>query len=170
MNRENAALTKLKAYINQKEFSTEMMDEHWRELTSKNDRLLAILAGTAIEQALKGVLKKQMPSLSGSLEKSIFGFKGPVGSLSGKADMAAALGLISPNVHRNVDYIREIRNAFAHSLYPLRFTKPEVKAVCDLIVYSDVWRQRAIRQKSYRKKFLWAFIDTGRAIWGHHAI
>jgi DNA-binding MltR family transcriptional regulator len=170
MQRDNAALTKLKAYINSGSLVGPEVDAHWKELTGTSDRLVAILAATAIEGALTGVLKQKMPSLTKTLEKSIFGHRGPLESLSAKADVAAALGLIDGPTHRNVDYIREIRNAFAHTLKPLRFTTPVVREVCDILVYSDKWRSTAAKRRSYRKKFLLAFVDTGRAIWGHHRL
>lgn len=172
MQRDAAAVGKLKAYLRDSALSKDEMEEHFKELTSKNDRLVAILGAAAVEGALQGVLKEKMPRLSKTLERSVFDFQGPLGTLSAKADVAAALGLISPACHRNVDYIREIRNAFSHTLKPIRFQKDPIKSVCALLEYSDQVPKyfRHLDRKGYRRRFFIAVIDTGRAIWGHHKL
>ncbi|MHB1206591.1 MAG: DUF4145 domain-containing protein [Rhodospirillaceae bacterium] len=69
--------------------------------------------------------------------------------------MAYALGVIDRRTRSNLDYIREVRNACAHSSKPISFRTPEVKAVANLILLPGV------KASTPRMKFVWGCIVIG---------
>jgi mannitol operon repressor len=67
-------------------------------------------------------------------EQVLSGFNAPIGTLSAKIAMAAALGLISERERRECDLIRKIRNTFAHNVHPT-FADEGVKSLCFELSY-----------------------------------
>src|SRR5262249_47141854 len=91
----------------------------------------------------------------------LFTGNGALASFSSRIQVASALGLLTREQRANLDYIREIRNAFAHATKPIRFATPEIKAVCALLViHSPVAQQRG--WKHPRRRFLLAVLQVGR--------
>jgi hypothetical protein len=52
--------------------------------------------------------------------------------------MAFALGIIGEQMYKNLDIIRSVRNAFAHSKIPITFETKEVSAACQLLEKPDL--------------------------------
>jgi hypothetical protein len=52
-------------------------------------------------------------------------------TFSGKIKIAYAEKIIGPITHSDLYFIKELRNAFAHSRRPFDFQTPEVVAVCN---------------------------------------
>ncbi len=55
---------------------------------------------------------------------------GSFGSFKKRCDLAYTLGLIGPDMHSDLDQIREIRNEFAHSYSDLDFSASDVLDRC----------------------------------------
>src|SRR5882672_1665762 len=72
-------------------------------------------AAAILDHDLERSIKTLMRPLNSKLDKSLFTGYGPLSTFSSKIDMAYALGIISSDVHREMNKIREIRNKFAHS-------------------------------------------------------
>jgi len=166
MSTDNTSVSKLKAMLRRKMLTGDELTRHVAELRGTNDRLVAVVGGSMIDGALEGKLQKLMiPLDSKSKYNAVFGHPGPLSSFSSKIVLAHALGLIDNNIRRNADYIREIRNAFAHSIKPIRFATPEVAAVCRLLVFR-AQTEAKLKRAGLRRRFLLAVVDTGQAIWG----
>jgi hypothetical protein len=60
-----------------------------------------------------------------------FDSEGPAGTFARKIALAAALGIVGPITHRNLTFIKTIRNAFAHAKIPIDFETREVSDVCE---------------------------------------
>ena len=102
------------------------------ELYGASDRAAAILYGTLTENALVGLVAKQMrPDLDASTRSELFD------TFERKIALAYALRLIGPLSRRDLDLIRLIRNAFAHCRRPIDFKLREVMDACAALEFPD---------------------------------
>ena len=82
-------------------------------LEENASRADAITSACQIEQALRGLLRTAMiddPKVDDLFEDSY----GPLSTFSSQIQCAWAIGLIDGEVRKDLDYIRRIRNRFAH--------------------------------------------------------
>ena len=77
--------------------------------TLKDDRLLVLTSALLIENAVEALLSAISPGFDKLLSRSTFTF-------SMKLEVAKAMKLIPFKVLNNADFIRDIRNKFAHKL------------------------------------------------------
>lgn len=108
--------------------------EDWTQLfqalNNDSDISTALVCSTFLEEATEQLLIAHMVPLNSDDHNELFRGLGPMSSLSARTKCAYALGLIGKVTKHNLDLLREIRNAIAHSKKPLGFDTPEVKAVC----------------------------------------
>jgi hypothetical protein len=90
----------------------------------------AIVGASIVAEELRGALLSRMRPLSKSLERQLFEGYGPHSSLSSRIDIAFALGIVPRESRDDMNTIRGIRNAFAHSKKILHFTDPEIAERC----------------------------------------
>lgn len=82
---------------------------------NETDRGRALIAASLIEEMLAEVLQAFL--LDNNATKNLFNApNAPFSTLSAKASGSRALGLISSEEFRDIELIRKIRNAFAHSV------------------------------------------------------
>jgi hypothetical protein len=109
-----------------------MAEEIVKSLTSESDRGAFILAATSIEDTLEFALAKKMPVLAtdNAARNELFGGQGTISAYSDKTLLAYALGIIDGRARKDIDLVRHIRNACAHSRLPLTMnTEALVEAV-----------------------------------------
>jgi site-specific recombinase len=137
------------------------MQAHLNELAGDNDRLQAVVCGTIVDDTLAKLIQTLMYNGPGIL----FDINQALSTFSSKIHLAYSLGLIDHDVRRNADYIREIRNVFAHRLRPTYFRTPEVAAVCKLL---KIGKFDADKTKNYRtsmrSRFIAAAVYTAQQI------
>jgi hypothetical protein len=92
------------------------------------DRYVAIVASGAVEVALRQAISKHL-SAELSQDEVDRTFDVTLGDFARRIGMARALGVISADQRTELDRIRTIRNAFAHTIAPLTFENPEVADV-----------------------------------------
>ena len=109
------------------------MGSFMAEVTQGTDRAAALALGTLVEDALELALRRAMRPLSRDEDDGLFGADAPAGTFSAKTKLAYALQLIDATARSDINYIREIRNAFAHTRMGLTFQTEEVKNVCFLL-------------------------------------
>jgi hypothetical protein len=97
------------------------------EIYSATDRAAAVLLGSLAERAVERLLRRKMRHQG---VESLFDFHGPCGAFSDKIQIAYAFELIGPKTKHDLDLIRLLRNEFAHTRMPMRFTTPVVREVC----------------------------------------
>jgi hypothetical protein len=97
----------------------------------QNERASAIVLGAMVEASLMSALTWGMSIDDPDLHDRIFEGDGPLSDFSGKILMASALRLIGPIARLDLDIIRHVRNAFAHSLINVSFATPEIMETCD---------------------------------------
>lgn len=108
----------------------EDMQEIYRIIDDDNDVSTALVCGALLEEGTEQLLVAHMVSLNSDETAELFRGFGPLASLSARTKFAYALGLLGKVTKRNIDLMREIRNAIAHSKKPLSFATTEVAAVC----------------------------------------
>jgi DNA-binding MltR family transcriptional regulator len=103
----------------------------------KNDRGAAILVVTNVENALQTCLQNILVNQDAS-HNDLFGNNAPMATFDSKIRMAYALGIVGPEMLENLNIIRHIRNAFAHSKIPITFDTKEVADASNLLHKPDL--------------------------------
>lgn len=104
------------------------LDKAWKEIDEGSDRSAAIIGAAFVEDSLQCALKSRMIGLNSQVFNEIFyNVSSPLCSFSSKILLGFALGLYGPVLQMDLNVIRNIRNAFAHTMKPLNFDLPEVE-------------------------------------------
>lgn len=87
--------------------------------------LAAAITGAALaETGLERLLLVKMRTLGKEEKERLFGVRGPLGSFDAKIQVACAFGLVTAPLAEELHTVRNVRNVFAHSRYPLTFEDP----------------------------------------------
>jgi len=97
---------------------------------SKADALIAIRISALIEETLEQTIKASLTHATAEVEDQLFGQRGYLRDFAAKAVMAFAAGIIDAATYKNLNTIRAIRNAFAHSARELTFQDSRIHALC----------------------------------------
>ena len=115
---------------------------------AESDRAAAVLGGAALDHYLAEALKGFL--VSDEETNELFGKYGPLSTFAARIDMAFALGLISADLKGDFNFIRRIRNHFAHHVgeatkarADLAVISGEVAAVRNTTVVADLSLQIA---------------------------
>jgi hypothetical protein len=136
VSREPAYVTDLKRYARAHPTEADLSDLE-KEVHGLNDRAVALIWPATTELALANAILRKFRPLSSTEAKELFERDGPIATFSLKTRFAYVLGIFGPQTRKDLDLIREIRNAFAHSRRPLRFSVNEVKRACDFLHAPD---------------------------------
>ena len=102
------------------------MNEFLQQVSHEtNDRGACILMATNTEIALTHAIFRVL-KWDDTTRGRLVSDEGPVATFSQKTYLGRALRIYGPEMHHNLDYIRLIRNAFAHSHVPITFETPEI--------------------------------------------
>lgn len=102
-----------------------------RGMRGNNGRASALSLIAYIDCLLEGCLMLSFVQLSTKETNRIFRNSGaPLYDVSPKIKMAYALGIISDELRRQLEIMRDIRNAFAHSMHDIGFTHSTIKKEC----------------------------------------
>jgi hypothetical protein len=96
-----------------------------------SDRGACLLMVAQLERELTAAIEFKLPKLDNSQRAAMFEQDGPLATFSRKITMAHALGIIGPKALANFKIIRLTRNAFAHSVVPIRFDTSEIEQACE---------------------------------------
>ena len=89
------------------------------EIHSESDRGLALVGAAFIEEKLGQTLLSFFCTAADSL---VFGRNAPLGTFANRIEACHALGLIEEVERHDCDYVRRVRNEFAHSVTKFPFT------------------------------------------------
>nr|WP_249151159.1 MltR family transcriptional regulator [Bradyrhizobium sp. JYMT SZCCT0180] len=90
----------------------------------------SILAGTSlIEDVLEGAISHTFSHLSKNELKELFEGTAPLSTFSAKIKIAYAIGVVGPMTRHDLEKLRELSNAFAHSARHLTFELPEIASI-----------------------------------------
>src|SRR5271166_6607529 len=124
-NTPNSVKTLRRTYKDK--FSTVDVKRFIAELKGESDRASIILTSSLLDDLLTARLSKRFCISPTEDEISTaFRFEGPLGTLSRKMEVACLLGFIEDKTYQQLDIIREMRNACAHSKHPVDFSSKEV--------------------------------------------
>jgi DNA-binding MltR family transcriptional regulator len=104
------------------------MQEFILRLIEESDRGCVLVAAAKIENILEEIFRNifTLNAIPKRVAVRIFEVGGPLSTFSAKAKMAYAMGLISRDVYMDIERIRDLRNAFAHSIDFADFLDPKV--------------------------------------------
>lgn len=97
-----------------------------KELGKMQDRPVALVAATLVEDALQDLLLANMKKLSNTEHADLFSGVAPLASFAARIRIASAFRLIDKETKDDLTAIREIRNLFAHVRMPIDFDTPEI--------------------------------------------
>jgi DNA-binding MltR family transcriptional regulator len=104
----------------------------FNELMKSNDLRIAIVGASMVDLYLNFLLTTIMVGnlkvCKGLLDSEQ---NGPLSSFAAKAKVAYALGLIDEQTKKDLDYIRKIRNEFAHSFKAISFQNSPIREYCN---------------------------------------
>lgn len=86
-----------------------------RASNSETERGKALVAASLIEEMLEEILRAFLLQIKAT-DKLFESANAPFSTLSAKSSAARAMGLITEEEYRDIEFIRKIRNAFAHSV------------------------------------------------------
>lgn len=92
-----------------------------------DERGLVLTLSAFAEEALGELLAAFMRT-GNAADALLTGFNAPLGTFSARIKASFALGLITDRQHENFDRLRKIRNEFAHSWEPIKFSDRAVAA------------------------------------------
>jgi hypothetical protein len=103
-----------------------------------DDRTTAIVAAAFVEVSLVGPIA-QITGISGqkAITELFWDRESLFATFSRKIEGATLLRVIGAETASNLEVIRHVRNAFAHSLSDVSFTTPEVERACARLTLSS---------------------------------
>jgi hypothetical protein len=110
--------------------------EEWTAVINSIDELharaAALILSAFIDNWLEKAISLSFVPLGSSHFNRIFrNPRAPLSDLSSKIMLAFALGILNQEQRSQADRIRSIRNTFAHSVKPIDFDHPTIKAECE---------------------------------------
>jgi hypothetical protein len=109
-----------------------------------NPTVTAIMAAVLVEHELEGLLRRRLHRKDDDTWLDLTGDNGPLGTFDKKIKTAHALGICDDLTRKNLNIVRNIRNAFAHSKKLIDFEH-------ELVV--DELKKMAFRNERASKKF-----------------
>lgn len=108
------------------------------ELSDGSDRVLAVVAGGALEADIRGMIHRCMiddPEIAGRF----LGSNGPAGAFGAQVNLAYLMGLIDRRIRGDLLKVAAIRNLFAHQARGLSFTASPVREHCRDLQVPDAY-------------------------------
>jgi hypothetical protein len=115
-------------------------------------RAAVLLQASLVEDTLRRMIQaKFVTGMSSDLTSRIFESNGPISTFGNRIIIGRALGLYGSVFHHDLEIIRELRNAFAHTRHPLEFETKEVADMCKhlRVVDSKLRQQPPIYSEKY---------------------
>jgi hypothetical protein len=100
---------------------------------NRNDRGAAVLLATTLENSLQFAIERKL-NIAEVHRTRLFQDEGaPLRDFSAKIRMGHAIGLFGDETKDNLDFIRLIRNVFAHAPSPVNFSIHAISDACTLL-------------------------------------
>ena len=81
-------------------------------------------------------------------DNRLFGNGSPMDTFDKKVRMAVALQLIGPETENNLQVVKQVRNAFAHSNIPITFKTTEIANLCRFLVLPKLIPPKSIKVRN----------------------
>lgn len=113
--------------------------EFMSQIDDDSDRAVALVIGSMFAQTLKDGIESYLETADQSHIVALFDENNaPLGTFYARILLARALNFIDSDEQDNLDCIRRIRNAFAHSTKAISFSTPEIEAECAKLTMLEV--------------------------------
>lgn len=112
-----------------------------RGLPKYEDRVAAIIYASILESSLEYAISTRFvlpPDKTGKMFS--YPEDGPLSSFAAKIAMGEALGIFGDQMRKDIKWIKDIRNAFAHTRVGISFKTPAVIAACDELIFPKIGR------------------------------
>lgn len=109
-----------------------------KEIETYNDRTAGIVAVTFLEDIIKDVLRGTLGNDEKAFDR-FFGDKGPAGAFGAKIELAYMLRLFTKEGLRELNFVRKIRNTFAHEVMATDFEFQEIRNYCMELKIIEKW-------------------------------
>ena len=111
----------------------EDIGKFFEKLKNESDRGVVLISAELINNYLTILFEKYL-ILNKDLKKDIFEYSlAPLHNFSNKIKMAYSLGLIDEEQYKNLEYVRKIRNKFAHRIFDASFEDVQIIEWCKKI-------------------------------------
>jgi len=100
-------------------------------LKAMPDRGVALVGSGIVERSLEYAIAQKMRKMGKKRYNAIF--QGPLRGFSQKIQVGYGLSVFVHKGAKELEKIRKIRNAFAHTVHDINFTTPRIKSHCDLL-------------------------------------
>jgi hypothetical protein len=94
----------------------------------ETDRAAAILGAAYLDSLLEQLLRDYF--IQDAVVEELLGTDRPLCNFSARIDASFALGLVSTAVHRDLHFVRKIRNKFAHKIEVHTFEESPFRDLC----------------------------------------
>jgi hypothetical protein len=121
------------------------LEEIWDELEKGPHRVAGIMAAASLENALEYAIAQRFSQISRTKPtefESLFRYPKLLSSFGAKIEIGYAIGIYGKLVRSDLDTVRRIRNAFAHSKILIDFSTPEVVNEVRKLTFLD-WMTRS---------------------------
>ena len=108
-------------------------DELWQTfdaLKTETDRGCALIAASLLENTLALTINCHFPNYGLEFKNQLFEGSGPLATFSAKIKVGCALAIYDQKVQKAFETVKDIRNAFAHSLKAIDFSHPTIANSC----------------------------------------
>jgi hypothetical protein len=116
--------------------SQEEFSDIQSDLIESSDRTAAIIASSLLEVCLEKSILAALPRAKGVIDQ-LNGRDGALNGFYSKNYLGYAMSLYSDDVLTQLETIRKIRNAFAHTARPIKFTTPVVGKECAKLTFGE---------------------------------
>ncbi len=145
-----------------REKDLKIVSQFLKDFQAETDRGAALVGAAMIESRLERILKSHFID-SCSFDDLFVSPNSPISTFSSKTKICHALGLITEKEKREINYIRKIRNEFAHSLENIKYSSKPISSYC-LNLQADTPGDLK-GKKEYRGLFVNSVILTSLALW-----
>lgn len=101
--------------IDAESFDVKPLDRVLSLISSEDVRLLPVITCAYADDLLKAMFKAEMPKGVPGGRSSLFGAYGPLSNLHNRIQLAFVFNMVSPDVAKDLDKVRKVRNDFSHS-------------------------------------------------------
>jgi len=117
-------------------------------MTSMSDQAIALVCGAMVERSLERNILGRMVKLKRSERLELFEGLAPLSSFAAKIKIARALNIVGPNVVKELQAIKDIRNQFAHSFHSIYFRQRIIAEECRKLKTPERANDMGIHPKS----------------------
>ena len=116
--------------LSRKELTVDELYETLDAFTNMPAQAVALIGVSLLEDALRSAIIRSFKRELSNNDLTMLFEDGPISGIGARAALAFALGIIGEDTRADLNCLKDIRNAFAHSRVNLDFDTPEIADAC----------------------------------------